>query len=106
MRCHAGGRGGDDAPQFLFGGTLYDANGNPVAGAEVRVIDANGAGYSVYTGANGNFYQTGSTLALPAHAGARSASASSLMVSAMTSAGCNSCHCAGASCVTPRIHLP
>jgi hypothetical protein len=104
MGCHA--TGGGEAPRFLFGGTLYNGSGAAVSGAEVRVVDANGTGYSVYTASNGNFYQTGGGLATPAHAGARNASGSELMVSSLTNGGCNSCHCTGSSCATTRIHLP
>ncbi len=103
MSCHAGG--GGEAPQFSFGGTLYDGSGNAVAGAEIRIVDANGMATSVYTGSNGNFHGTGS-LAFPGHAGARDASAKALMVSSLTYGGCNKCHCAGTACTTTPLHLP
>jgi hypothetical protein len=94
------------APAFLFGGTLYDASGKPVVGAEVRVVDDNGTGYSVHTGPSGTFYKGGSSLATPAHAGARDATNKALMISPVTAGGCSSCHCTGSSCATTPIHLP
>ncbi len=103
MGCHA--TGGGEAPQFSFGGTLYDGSGNAVAGAEIRVVDANGKATSVYTAANGNFHGSG-TLALPGHAGARDAKDKALMVSALTYGGCNKCHCTGSGCTTTQLHLP
>jgi hypothetical protein len=103
MGCHAGG--GGDAPQFAFGGTLYDGSGKGLAGAEVRIVDSSGKATSVYTGPEGNFHGSG-TLATPAHAGARNASAKALMVSSLTSGGCNKCHCTGTSCTTSPLHLP
>ncbi len=106
MNCHA--NGGGDAPQFSFGGTLYDGKGNPVVGAEVRMIDANGNGTSVYTGAAGTFYSEGTGFAGPAHVGARDASNTADMLVALQSngGGCSSCHCSGTGCSTTPIHLP
>lgn len=103
MACHAGS--GGDAPQFGFGGTLYDGKGNAVAGAEIRVVDASGKSTSVYTGTNGNFHGSGS-LSFPGHAGARDATNKALMVSSLTYGGCNKCHCTGSSCTTTELHLP
>jgi hypothetical protein len=103
MGCHA--TGGGEAPQFSFGGTVYDGTGNAVAGAEIRVVDANGRATSVYSGSNGNFHGSGS-LALPGHAGARNASSKALMVSSLTYGGCNKCHCTGGGCTTTPLHLP
>jgi hypothetical protein len=104
MQCH--GPGGLGEPSFLFGGTLYDGSGKPVVGAEVRVVDAHGTGYNAYTGPSGTFYQAGGGLAVPAHAGARDATSTALMISRVTSGGCSSCHCTGATCTTTPIHLP
>jgi hypothetical protein len=104
MACHKGANG--EAPQFLFGGTLYGPNGTPVVGAEVVVVDAHGVAYSVHTGPSGTFYKGGATLAGPAHAGARDATHKSLMISTFASGGCSSCHCTGTGCVTAPIHLP
>lgn len=104
MNCHA--NGGGEAPRFLFGGTLYDGHGAAVSGAEVRVVDHNGTAYTVYTASNGNFYQTGTALAVPAHAGARNAAGSALMISGVSNGGCTSCHCSGSNCATTQMHLP
>lgn len=103
LSCHDGSGG---APEFTFAGTLYDASGNAVAGAEVRVVDGAGNAVSVYTASDGNFYQFGTAFAAPGHAGARDATTTNLMVSAVTKGGCNSCHCSGSSCTTTRLHLP
>lgn len=107
MSCHQ--NGGGEAPQFVFGGTLYDGSGNPVAGAEVRFVDANGVAASVYTATNGTFYQTGSGFAAPGHVGVRDANHSADMLTALPSpsgGACSSCHCTGSSCSVPEIHLP
>jgi hypothetical protein len=111
--CHDS-QGGDDAPKFTFAGTVVDANGNGVGGAEVRLIDANGLAISVYTDNSGQSNRTGnfgSTKAwvAPAHVGVRNASSSQdmLVTITQTQGGCNACHCSGGgSCVTPEVHLP
>jgi hypothetical protein len=105
MSCHR--NGGGEAPRFSFGGTLYDASGKPVAGAEVRVLDANGKATSVYTSATGTFY-SGATFAAPAHVGLRNATASEDMLTLLDAQGgaCSSCHCSGGTCTVPPIHLP
>lgn len=103
LSCHDGS---GEADQFTFAGTLYDGSGNPVAGAEVRVVDAKGNGTSVYTATDGNFYSKGGFFAAPGHAGARNGSTTDLMVSGVTNGGCNSCHCTGGSCTVAPLHLP
>jgi hypothetical protein len=106
LQCH--GRGGGDAPQFTFGGTLYDGNGNAVVGAEVRLVDANGNGTSVYTGPSGTFYSQGAGFAAPANVGVRNATNTAEMLVTLQSSGggCSSCHCTGTGCSTTPIHLP
>jgi hypothetical protein len=107
MSCHR--NGGGDAPQFSLGGTLYDANGRALGGAEVRIVDANGKASSVYTATNGTFYQNGSGFSAPAHIGVRNAAASAEMFTALQSSNggaCSSCHCTGAGCTIGLIHLP
>jgi hypothetical protein len=104
MQCHGGGD--KEGKSFMFGGTLYDGNGAAAAGAEVRVVDANGAGTSVYTGPTGTFYASGRRLATPGHAGARNATTKVLMISQLTRGGCGSCHCTGSGCTTAELHLP
>ena len=90
---------------FTFAGTLTDGNGKGVAGAEVRLVDANGKAISVHTSSNGNFHSS-TSFAAPARVGARNAAAKALMVTSLTAAngGCNSCHANGGT--TPPIHLP
>lgn len=105
MSCHA--TGGGEAPRFSFGGTLYDGSGNPVGGAEVRLVDANGKATSVYTSTSGTFY-SGGAFAAPAHVGVRDAMHESDMLTALqaSNGGCSSCHCTGSACTVAPIHLP
>jgi len=103
-------QGRDDLCETFFAmnrlrGTLYDGKGNGVAGAEIRVIDANGNATSAYTGPEGNFHASGA-LAMPGHAGARNTASTALMVSSLTYAGCNKCHCSATGCMTMPMHLP
>ncbi len=90
---------------FTFAGTLTDGVGNGVAGAEVRLVDANGTAISVHTGPEGNFHSSTPFVA-PAHVGARNATKTALMVTSLTAAngGCNGCHKTGGA--TTPIHLP
>jgi hypothetical protein len=90
---------------FTFAGTVTNGAGAGVAGAEVRLVDANGKAISVYTGSNGNFHSSSSFVA-PAKIGVRNAAAKAIMVTALTAAngGCNGCHANGGT-QTP-IHLP
>jgi hypothetical protein len=90
--------------EFSIAGTVFDANGNGLAGAEVRVVDSKGVTNIMYSGSNGNFFtKGGTTLTVGAHAGARNAGATTLMISAASGA-CNSCHTTGG--VTTPIHVP
>jgi hypothetical protein len=113
LQCHGGG--GGDADQFDFGGTVYDGNGNPVVGAEVRLVDTNGNATSVYSSSTGTFYKKGNGFAAPAHIGVRSASATMDMITALqstaqgpasTGGACSACHCTGGTCTVAAIHLP
>jgi len=90
---------------FTFAGTLTDGQGNGVAGAEVRLVDANNVAISVHTGANGNFHSSAPWTA-PAHVGVRNDSNVALMVTALgaSNGGCNGCHAPGGT--VARIHLP
>lgn len=118
FNCHTSGctGGGDCGPELVFGGTLYDGSGNAVAGAEVRFVDANGTGTSVYTASNGDFWLMGSpAFAAPAHVGARNATSEQDMLTALqataqgpaaTGGDCNACHCTGTGCTIAPIHLP
>jgi hypothetical protein len=113
MGCH--GVGGGDAPQFDFGGTVYDSSGKPVSGAEVRMVDAKGNATSVYSGPAGTFYKAGAGFAGPAHIGIRNASSVQNMMTALqsgsqppasTGGACTACHCTGTGCTMAPIHLP
>src|SRR5262249_36805442 len=89
---------------FTFAGTVTDTAGNAVAGAEVRLLDANGTAISVYTGTNGNFHSSAQWVA-PAKVGVRTASSKGLMVTGLASAngGCNGCHATGGSQTQIRV---
>ena len=91
---------------FTFAGTVVDAAGNGVAGAEVRLLDANGKAILVHTGTNGNF-RSSTSWAAPAHVGARTAANKVVMVTPLSTAangGCNGCHATGGT--VARIHVP
>lgn len=90
---------------FTFAGTLTDGQGNGVAGAEVRLVDANNNAISVHTGSNGNFHSS-TPWAAPAHVGVRNATNVALMVTALqaSNGGCNGCHATGGT--VAKIHLP
>jgi hypothetical protein len=104
---------------FTFAGTLFDANGAGVGGAEVRLVDAKGLVISVYSdnqggSSQGNFYSKQAFVG-PAHVGARNATnaqdmhtaiQSTAQAPASTGGACNACHCTGTGCTTPPIHLP
>jgi hypothetical protein len=96
LQCHG----------FAFAGTIYDGSGKALAGAEVRVVDSTGKATSAYSCTNGNFYVQNGSIMTPAHTAARNAASTTSMVSAMTTGGCNQCHCTGGGCTTARIHLP
>jgi hypothetical protein len=72
---------------FTFAGTLTDGNGGPVAGAEVRLVDANNNAISVYTGPEGNFHSSTPWVG-PAHVGARDATNTELMVTSLQAGSC------------------
>jgi len=104
---------------FTLAGTLFDANGAGVGGAEVRLVDANGKVISVYTdnrggSSQGNFYSSQAFVG-PAHVGTRNATnlqdmhtaiQSTAQTPASTGGACNACHCTGTGCTVAPIHLP
>ena len=104
---------------FTFAGTVFNASGVGVGGAEVRLVDATGKVISVYTdnsggSAQGNFY-TSQSFVGPAHVGVRNATNTQGMLEAIqstaqspasTGGACNACHCTGTGCTIAPIHLP
>jgi hypothetical protein len=101
---------------FTIGGTVFDGSGNPVAGAEVRVVDATGAAFSVYSGSDGTFHDSHNSFTAPAHIGIRDANNVKNMMTALQSGpqppaasggACSACHCSGgAPCTVVPVHLP
>ena len=89
---------------FTLAGTLYGAAASttPIAGATIRVTDANGVTQKLVTAANGNFWATGA-VAYPVQVAASRCPSTTPMVSAVNASGasCNGCHNSGS-----RIHLP
>jgi hypothetical protein len=76
---------------FTFAGSIPG-----VSGAEIRLVDANGKAFSVYSGPGGNFYAT-TPWTGPAKVGVRNGSGKSVMSTTLQSAngGCNGCHASG-----------
>lgn len=92
LSCHASGGNG---PTFVLGGTAYeDAAGTiPAAGAEIRVVDANGTAFTTHTDNLGNFYlRGGGTPSFPANVGARNAAGARDMSATIKNGDCNNCH--------------
>ena len=102
LSCHNQSQGGSGP--FRLAGTLYSGatSTTPIAGATIRVTDANGVTTRLVTAANGNFWTT-NTVAYPVQVAASKCPSTTPMVSAVTSSGasCNSCHSS-----SMRIHLP
>lgn len=90
---------------FTFAGTLLDANGSAVAGAEVRLVDSQGQAILVNTDSSGNFHSS-QTWTGPAHVGARTDANKAIMTTALKAddGGCNGCHATGGA--VPPIHVP
>lgn len=88
---------------FTFAGTLTDGAGNGVAGAEVRLVDANGTAILVNTGSTGNFHST-TAFTGASHVGARTATKTVNMSGTITNGACNGCHVGGGT--TTPIHVP
>lgn len=88
LNCHGGG----GPPAFAAAGTIYDGTA-PAASVEVRAYGADGKPYSAYTDADGNFFIRATTqLTLPALVGARNATRTRVMGSAVSKGNCNDCH--------------
>jgi hypothetical protein len=91
LTCH---KPGGHGVSFLFAGTIF-ADKAATRGApdiEIRVVDAKGVATSVHSDADGNFWAKGGSLAKPAKAGARNASAMRVQRDSVSTGDCNSCH--------------
>lgn len=100
LACHGKGEG----PDFSLGGTLYTAlaGGSPVAGATIRVTDADGVELTVISARNGNFWIE-DAIAFPVQVQA-SACPSTLPMVAPSSVG--NCNASGCHDSDYRIYLP
>ncbi len=122
QKMDCGSSGCHDAASFasnpeqkniLFGGTVYWIDDNtPARGVEIRLVDANGVGYSVFSDVDGVFYRaapagTTSTDAFwPAHTGARAGTDDVLMSTPVDRVGCNASKCHDGSTEYPWITVP
>lgn len=90
LDCH-GASGG--APTFAAAGTIYQGAA-PASGVEVRAVGTDGAAYSAYTDADGNFFfrAAAAPIAFGSLMGARSATTTKLMTSLAANGNCNACH--------------
>lgn len=107
-KCHDGAN--PEAPLLAFGGTVYygpDAT-KPAPGVEVRVRDAAGKDFVVYSDTAGNFWQLGkpSTFAWSAHTGVRDATDSVSMIGDFKTPGCNASNCHDNTTDYPYITVP
>jgi hypothetical protein len=119
--CHSrrGGDDDDEAPRFLFAGTVYPSahepnqcNGTAAQGATVVVTDGNGGQVMARVNAAGNFYAGGS-LRPPFRAKVVFMGRERIMLGAVPTGDCNRCHTqngttivAGAVPAPGRILLP
>jgi hypothetical protein len=96
LLCHATG---STPPAWLFGGTVYNAEGTTAA-PHVEIGVKDGAKFfKVCSAANGNFWKARGTDTVTwsnAEVRARNASGEAKMSSKPTGGGCNSCHGAAA----------
>lgn len=95
LNCHTTG---GTAPAFAFGGTVV-SGGQPLANAEIRVVNANGIEVGrAKSGADGNFWLVGGgnrTIAAGALTGVRNATKVMLMAGPIGDGNCNAggaCH--------------
>jgi hypothetical protein len=102
-----------DTPRMHVAGTVYPTghepdNCNGAVGAIVEIVDANGATHSLETNTAGNFLiLITEPLAFPIHARVVAGGQERVMVGAVTTGDCNSCHTQdGASSAPGRIVLP
>jgi hypothetical protein len=104
MMCHSPAGPG---PNWKLAGTVYtDAAGtDPVVGATIVVIDANGTRFELPTATNGNFY-TPQNVAFPVTVEASKCPDSNPMIAQSATGDCNSGGCHSAGSTSGRIHLP
>lgn len=91
LSCH---KTGGTAPSFVLGGTVFTAdNGKtPLAGAEIRFVDAKGTLSRAHSDADGNFWLAGPSVTTETgKAAARTATLSKVM-DVPASGNCNECH--------------
>jgi hypothetical protein len=105
MNCRQCHDGSTDAPVWLFGGTVYQANGTtPAPNVQVGVNDGTNL-YTAYSATNGNFWVAGSGNLnwATAQVRVRNAKGELSMSGATPAATCNLCH---NSTTDPRITAP
>ena len=103
IQCHTSGNG--EAPIWLFGGTVYQANGTtPAAHVQVGVNDGTNL-YTAYSATNGNFWfgGTGNINWANAQVRLRNANGELAMAGATPASTCNLCH---NGTTYPRITAP
>jgi hypothetical protein len=101
-QCHDGST---SAPVWMFGGTVYQANGTtPAPNVQVGVNDGTNL-YTAYTATNGNFWVAGTATINWAQAQVRirNGNGETTMAGATPAATCNGCHTGTG---TPRITAP
>ncbi len=98
--CHTGG----GAPQWEFGGTVYDASGSGVSHVQIGVRDKDGL-LTTYSAENGNFWLPATSPPIDwttAEIRTRNANGEKIMPTGNSAqAGCNSCHIAGNKILAP-----
>ncbi|HEU5055879.1 MAG TPA: carboxypeptidase-like regulatory domain-containing protein, partial [Kofleriaceae bacterium] len=100
LECHGNGEG----PSFELAGTVYTtlAGGAPVAGATIRVLDADGVEHTAISARNGNFWLR-EAIAFPVQVQASSCPSTQPMIAPSATGNCNAAGCHDADF---RIHLP
>jgi len=104
IQCHVSGTS-TEAPPWLFGGTVYKADGTtPAPNVQVGVNDGTNL-YTAYSATNGNFWFGGSGTInwAAAQVRIRNANGELMMAGATAAATCNLCH---NSTTYPRITAP
>jgi hypothetical protein len=104
MQCHASGSS-SDAPTWLFGGTVYKADGTtPAPNVQVGINDGTNL-FTAYSATNGNIWFGGSGTINWAQAQVRirNSNGELTMAGATPAATCNTCHNAT---TYPRITAP